>query len=207
MPDTLAVFPLEGVLLLPMGRLPLNIFEPRYLRMIADALAGNRMIGMIQPRDQGGASPALYDVGCAGKITAFEETPDGRFLITLTGISRFKIRRELDVITPYRQVVPDWTLYRGDLEKPPCLDIDRAALLDLLKNYFRAEDMTCDWDAVQSAPDHRLITCLAMVCPFEAKEKQALVEEPCCKNRAAMFMTMLDMAVRGRNAKGCKGCH
>lgn len=203
LPETLPVFPLPGVLLLPTGNLPLNIFEKRYLKMVEDALGGNRLIGMIQPKGDDGV--LLYEVGCAGKITEFRETGDGRYQITLTGISRFKIADELKAQTPYRQVRPDWQTYKNDLEPSPCLDLDRAKLNALLQSYFSAQEMKCDWQAVEKAPDARLVTCLAMVCPFEPKEKQALLEAPCCKTRAEAFMTMLEMAVKAR--KECNSCH
>lgn len=197
LPATLAIFPLTGVLLLPRGHLPLNIFEPRYLRMVSDAMAGSRMIGMVQPRMPGGGpeKPAVYDIGCAGKITDFTETEDGRFLITLTGICRFRIERELDVATPYRQITPDWSAFAHDVGACPGLDIDREKLKGLLKSYFTAQGLSCDWEKVDDAPDDRLMTCLSMVCPFEAKEKQALLEAPCGRTRAEMFMAMLQIAV------------
>ncbi|MGQ0527437.1 MAG: LON peptidase substrate-binding domain-containing protein [Alphaproteobacteria bacterium] len=202
LPESLPVFPLPGVLLLPNGRLPLNVFEPRYKKMVESALVGNRLIGMIQSRG-GGEKPDLFETGCAGKITNFEETNDGRYLITLTGICRFKIAWELDVITLYRQVRPDWSAYEKDLEAHPCLKIDREKLLKLLKTYFISNEMTCDWQAVDGAPDARLITCLAMICPFDAQEKQALLEAPCCQTRAEAFMAMLEMETRGKCAGPC----
>ncbi len=201
LPGKLAVFPLDQVLLLPSGKLPLNIYEPRYKKMIEDALAGNRLIGMIQRR----TGEDLYKVGCAGKITEFSETTDGRYLVTLTGISRFKIASELKSNAPYREIEPDWQAYRQDIEPRSCLDLNREKLVGLLKSYFTANEMKCDWDAVEGAPDGRLITCLAMICPFDAKEKQALLEAPCCKTRAETFMTMLEMAVKER--KDCSSCH
>ncbi len=203
LPETLPVFPLPGVLLLPTGSLPLNIFEKRYLSMVEDAMASpHRMIGMIQPRDE---LESLYDVGCAGKITEFRETGDGRFLITLNGICRFRIKGELPAKTLYRQARPDWTPYGADLTMPACLDIDREKLNALLQTYFSHQEMNCDWEAIKKAPDSRLLTCLAMVCPFEAKEKQALLEAPCCKSRAETFIAMLEMAVKARQE--CKSCH
>ena len=203
LPETLPVFPLAGVLLLPNGNLPLNIFEKRYLKMVEDAMAGDRLIGMIQPRDENDA--ALYDVGCAGKITEFRETGDGRYLITLTGICRFRIGEELKAGTPYRQVRAVWEPYKGDLEPASCLDLDRKKLNALLQEYFSTQEMSCDWKAVEDAPEGRLMTCLAMVCPFDPKEKQALLEAPCCKSRARTFMAMLEMAVKDR--RECKSCH
>ncbi len=201
LPETLAVFPLEGVLLLPAGGLPLNVFEPRYLAMVEDSLAADRLIGMIQPKD----GEALYDTGCAGKITEFSETPDGRYRIMLTGICRFKIREELKTDEPYRRIRPGWEPYKDDLAPRDCLDIDRRKLTALLQSYFTAQDMNCDWGAIEKAPDGKLITCLAMICPFDPQEKQALLEAPCCKTRAETFMTMLEMAVKSR--KDCGSCH
>lgn len=191
LPGTLPIFPLSGVLLLPTGNLPLNVFEPRYLDMVNDAMAGNRMIGMVQPR----SSSEIYQVGCAGKITEFHETPDGRFLITLNGISRFRIAEELKATTRYRQVKTNWNGFEEDLLAVRHLDIDRAKLHMLLQPYFAGQELTCDWHKIQEASDRRLITCLSMICPFEAEEKQALLEAPCGKSRAQIFMTMLEIAV------------
>lgn len=205
LPAALPVFPLPGVLLLPSGNLPLNIFEPRYLKMVEDVLASHRLIGMIQPREGAEKTPGLYDIGCAGKITEFSETSDGRYLITLTGICRFRIAGELNTATPYRQVQTDWSAFQKDIENVACLDIDRAKLLELLRCYFTDQGLDCDWDAIQDAPDGKLITCLSMICPFEPKEKQALLEAPCCKTRARTFMTMLEMATHDN--KGCSGRH
>lgn len=202
LPDTLPVFPLAGVLLLPTGNLPLNIFEKRYLKMIDDAMAGNRLIGMVQLK---GEDFSIYDVGCVGKITEFKETDDGRYVITLTGICRFKIDQELDATTPYRQVKANWAGYKDDLTPSTCLGLNREKLNNLLQAYFSSQEMNCDWGAVEKAPDGRLITCLSMVCPFDSKEKQALLEAPNCKARAETFMTMLEMAVKQR--KECGSCH
>lgn len=191
LPKVLPVFPLEGVLLLPCGRLPLNIFEPRYLAMVEAALGTDRLIGMIQP-DQGGA---LYKTGCAGKITEFSETEDGRYLITLSGVSRFHVMEELDGVDGYRRVKPSWLAFEKDLDAQTCSDLDRDRLKALLQKYFQKQDMDCDWDKIEGAPDGKLITCLSMVCPFDPQEKQALLEAPCCNTRADMFLTMLEMAV------------
>lgn len=197
LPKTLPVFPLTGVLLLPGGQLPLNIFEPRYLSMIESALASDRLIGMIQPRpgqDSDVSEPDIYDVGCAGKITIFNEMPDGRYEIKLSGISRFRVKKERRTNAPYRVVKPDWSPYEDDLIKSTCLNLNRDKLLSLLKTYFAGEGMECDWGAVESATDGKLITCLSMACPFEAGEKQALLEAPCSKTRADKFMAMLEIA-------------
>lgn len=196
------MFPLAGVLLLPSGQLPLNIFEPRYLKMVEDALAGDRMIGMIQPKNNSDMKPALFDTGCMGKIIDFSETEDGRYLITLCGISRFKVAEELNVHTPYRQVRPDWSLFTEDLNVAGCLDIDRQKLYGLLENYFQEKGFECEWEMIEQATDGKLITCLSMICPFDAKEKQALLEAPCCKTRSKMFKAMLEMAVHEAKS-GC----
>jgi Lon protease-like protein len=204
LPGNLPVFPLPGVLLLPSGNLPLNIFEKRYLKMVEDALGTNRMIGMIQPR--GGDETRLYDVGCAGKITEFRETDDGRYLITLTGISRFKIDEELKTNTPYRQVRAGWSSYKHDLEPSPCLDLDREKLKSLLQVYFSSQEMDCDWKAVEKAPDAkpRHLPCHGLPLRPQGKAGPAR-GMPCCKTRAGAFMTMLEMAVKAR--KECNSCH
>lgn len=191
LPNILPVFPLPGVLLLPRGQLPLHIFEPRYRAMVDDALRGDRMIGMIQPRENG----ALFDTGCAGRIKSFEETEDGRFYLVLNGVCRFDIKKELEQEKGYRRATPDWTPYIKDLEPTGCLDLDRGKLKDMLAHYFTMHDIDCDWGLVDEAADESLITCLSMVCPFDAGEKQALLEAKCCKERSRLFMTMLEMAV------------
>lgn len=195
LPSIIPIFPLTGVLLLPHGTLPLNIFESRYVSMIEDSLKANRIIGMIQPKQSDTQGKGeTYTIGCAGKITEFSETPDGRYLITLTGICRFTLDQELDVTTPYRQVKPDWESFKQDLEMKKGLGVDREKLHELLGIYFEKENMSCDFDKFESIEDGKLMTCLAMICPFEPSEKQALLEEVCCKERAKMFMTMLEMA-------------
>ncbi len=202
LPQTLPIFPLPGVLLLPRGQLPLNIFEPRHLNMVEDAMRSDRLIGMIQPQEDG----EIYKTGCAGKITSFDEQDDGRFLITLTGICRFDVAEELDVIREYRRVSPDWGPYQEDIDGKDCLALDRERLLPLLKTFFDMHDLTCSWEHIEQAPDQKLITCLSMICPLDPGEKQALLESPCCTARAKLFTTMLEMAVKGRDC--CSGkCH
>lgn len=202
LPEEIPVFPLPGVLLLPRGQLPLNIFEPRYIAMVDDALKADRMIGMIQPRD--GAS--LYQTGCGGRITAFEETGDGRYLITLTGLSRFHVIKEIGMRNGYRRVRADWAPFAHDFDEMDHLDIDRTALKQMLENYFLKHAIKCDADIVDDAPDEKLITCLSMICPFDAGEKQVLLEARCCRERAQKFMAMLKMAVHDDNGR-CGGCH
>ena len=206
LPDVLPVFPLDGVLLLPTGRLPLNIFEERYLRMFDDAMAGNRMIGMVQPKDVSGESGEIYKIGCAGKIVEFSETPDGRYVVTLNGVSRFRVRKEIGAKSGYRRVKANWNDFEADLAEPHCLDLDRDRLHALLGAYFEAQDMSCDWQKVEGATDGRLITCLSMICPFSAQEKQALLEAPCCRTRSQTFMAMLEMAVQEEQVgRSCGG--
>ncbi len=198
LPGELPIFPLGGVLLLPRGQLPLNIFEPRYVAMVDSALSGHRLIGMVQTKDDG----SLYNVGCAGKITSFNEAPDGRYEIVLTGLCRFRFYGELSQVNGHRRVNPVWDEYGRDMDSMTCLDIDRAKLRKLLKNYFEQQGLTCSWDAVDQASDEKLMTTLTMICPFEAKEKQALLEAPCCRERAKLFMTLLEMECTG--PCGCK---
>lgn len=208
LPDALPVFPLYGVLLMPFGQLPLNIFEPRYLKMIDDAMSSNRLIGMIQPKEEGSDKP-LHSIGCAGKIVEFSESADGRYLITLNGVCRFRVREELKVSTPYRQIAPHWSDFAGDISRKKCLDVDRKKMLKLLESYFEQEDMSCDFSKFEDTPDGKLMTCLSMVCPFDAAEKQALLEQVCCVQRAKIFMTMLEMAIElGKRPDLNKGrCH
>lgn len=197
LPKSLAVFPLTGVLLLPHGDLPLNIFEPRYIKMLDDAMAGNRMIGVIQPRQRGTDKSPLHSIGCAGKIVEFSETLDGRYVVSLKGVSRFQVTRELDVTTPYRQIKADWSGYESDAEGISCLDLDRERLAYLLRTYFETQSMTCDWEKLPQVSDARLITCLSMSCPFDPKEKQALLETSSCKERSDLFFRMIEMAIHG----------
>ena len=196
LPSILPIFPLTGVLLLPRGRLPLNIFEPRYLAMTRDALAGERLIGMVQPSDPqaAGDNPPVYPTGCAGRITSFSETDDGRFLITLTGISRFHIREELPLLEGYRRVVPDWRDFARDLAGDDEPSFDRERLLRGLRAYFQHHRIEADWDAITSVPGERLVTSIAMICPFEPSEKQALLEAPDLGERAQLLTAIVEMA-------------
>ena len=213
LPETLPLFPLSGALLLPRGSLPLHVFEPRYVAMVEDALRDHRMIGMIQPRDPaqvtGDENTPLYQTGCAGKITDFSETGDGRFYITLSGICRFRVKEELPMQRGYRLVTPDWEVFKNDCVPVTGLDLDRPALRNLLEGYFQIHDLSCEWEIIDAAPDEKLISCLAMICPLDAGEKQALLEAECGRKRAAMFMTMLEMAVQGEKSSCRPGdqCH
>ena len=205
LPATIPVFPLTGVLLLPRGKLPLNIFEPRYLNMTLDAMgAPCRMIGMVQPSDSEGRgkNPELYRVGCAGRITSFNESEDGRLLVTLSGICRFKIADELELNRGYRQVKADWSAFADDLIEEPSVTIDRARLLQGLRDFFKMQGITANWDAIEQSPDERLVTSLAMVCPFAPIEKQALLEASGTADRAAQMIAMIEMAVLGQTGDG-----
>jgi Lon protease-like protein len=200
LPKALPVFPLEGALLLPGGRLPLRIFEPRYLNMVEDVLAGDRLIGMVQPceeaEEQGSAR--IYRIGCAGRITAFNETDEGHNLITLSGLIRFTIGCELPVLRGYRRAVPNFERFRSDLEEDGGW-IDRVGLLDALNSYFESNGIEGDWDAIEETPDERLVTSLAMVCPFEPPEKQALLEALTLPERAATMTTILKMSAHAQD--------
>lgn len=199
LPATLPVFPLPGVLLLPRGKLPLNVFEPRYLTMTRDALGAGRLIGMIQPRHANDPDPApeLYRIGCAGRITQFAETDDGRFLVTLTGVCRFAITEEVTSMRGYRRVVADWERFRGDLDAPEPIELDRARLVDRLRRYAEAQGISGDWDSIQTTPDERLVTTLAMICPFKPNEKQALLEAESLAARADLLQTLFAMGTVG----------
>ena len=190
------VFPLAGAILMPRGVLPLNIFEPRYLAMVRDALAGDRLIGMIQPRGADGAAvPPLYEVGCLGRLTECRPTDDGRMLIELRGVQRFRVERELDVVTPYRQVQADYSPFEGDQVEPAAVaPATRAALETTLRGYLDANGLSADWDAVANADDESLVTTLAAVCPFDPVEKQALLEAPDLASRAATLTALMTFA-------------
>ncbi|NMM45791.1 peptidase S16 [Rhodospirillaceae bacterium KN72] len=196
LPATIPIFPLAGVLLLPRGILPLNVFEPRYLNMIQDALASDRMIGMIQPcPTAAGCEPAVYKTGCAGRITCFEETEDGRFLISLKGIGRFKIVEELPTEHGYRRVTPDWATFKNDIDPPEDETIPREALFKCLQPYFANQGIEASWLALRETPNERLINSLSMICPFTASEKQALLEAPSLADRAKVLTALIEMAV------------
>jgi len=197
LPRTVPVFPLTGVLLIPGGRLPLNIFEPRYLSMVEDALATGRMMAMVQPREASGeaeeADPALYSVACLGRIISFEEMPDGRITITLLGLNRFRIANELPLHRGYRRVEADYTDFADDLDeqKPPTIDRDR--LFAALKPFAAHHGLSFNWDIMRDVETRPLLTSLAMVCPFEPREKQALLEAATPQDRADLMLALLEM--------------
>ncbi len=208
LPPALPVFPLEGALLLPGGQLPLNIFEPRYKAMIEHAMGSQRLIGMIQPRVKERITPDdkpdLHETGCAGKITAFSETGDGRFLINLTGICRFGIKREMSMIRGYRRVEPDWAPFAADFETPVEQAFNREAVLDALKTYLARNNYGADWKAVECTETPALVVLLAAMCPFSPGEKQALLEASTPARRAHVLISLLAMGgghTRGERPK------
>lgn len=215
LPRILPIFPLPAVLLLPRGRLPLNVFEPRYLAMIEDALGQSRLIGMIQPTDARTKlrEPPVYEVGCAGRITTFEEADDGRLLITLTGVCRFTVAHEMPLHRGYRRVVPDWTRFADDLlEEPPvsaegAAGPERARLIAGLRGYFRAQGIEANWEAVESTPVELLVTSVAMICPFNLQEKQALLEAATLADRVRLLIGLVEMAVLERVGGHAPVCH
>ena len=198
LPNTIPIFPLAGVLLLPRGELPLNIFEPRYLAMIDDAMADrHRLIGMIQPdtaHPSPDEKPNLYKIGCAGRITQLAETGDGRYLIELTGIARFRIADEPKVLTPYRQCRVDFHPFADDFMARKGEDaVDRDALLKALAGFLKANKLNADWDGIEKAPNEALVNALAMMSPYGPAEKQAMLEAPDLKRRAEILVALTEM--------------
>jgi hypothetical protein len=197
LPPEFPVFPLAGALLLPGGRLPLNIFEPRYLAMVEDSLGAGRVFGMIQPdphQAESETSPGLYRVGCLGRLSSFGETDDGRYLITLSGLIRFTIVAEIAIGRGYRRVRGNFVPYLADLETASVpIDIEREALLAALRGYFARRNFEANWDSVRRMPDDALVTTLSMICPFEPAEKQALLEAVTQSDRAAILLALLQM--------------
>jgi Lon protease-like protein len=195
LPKSLPLFPLTGAVLMPRGALPLNIFEPRYLEMVDYALQGDRLIGMIQPSEHEDTvlKPKLSLVGCAGKIVEFRETDDNRYLLTLQGICRFRLTGEMDTTTPWRAGFTDFAPFAGDLAQMADEDFPRERLLAALKAYLNTRDMKADWKSVMNAPGEALINTLAMMCPFDPAEKQALLEAQSFQDRASTLMALLEM--------------
>ncbi len=202
LPTILPLFPLGGALLLPRGNLPLNIFEPRYLNMIEDALAGDRLIGMVQPvGDPPHPVPddaEIYAVGCAGRITSFSESGDGRYLITLTGVSRFRIEGELDLPRGYRRGAVNYDAFADDTDAEADsarLD-DRQRLFEAVRDYFTATGIDADWSSMEAVPDDTLVTALAMVCPLEPRDKQALLECTDVAARGEFLRNLMEFRIR-----------
>ena len=199
LPETFPVFPLTGALLLPRGRLPLNVFEPRYLALTEDALAAGRLFGMIQPDPQappGAAGPALYRIGCLGRLSSFSETEDGRYLIALNGVIRFEVAEELPPQRGYRRVRAGYDRFAADLApEAPVSGFDRPALLAALRIYFNRRGIEANWDSIDGMTDETLVITLAMACPFEPAEKQALLEAPTPADRAAALAILLQIDI------------
>ena len=207
LPEVIPVFPLPGALLLPRGQMPLNIFEPRYVAMIDDALrSGHRLVGMIQPDPAHPGSenkPNLYKVGCVGRITQIAETGDGRYLLQLTGVARFRIEEELDASTPYRQCrvtyapfIDDFTARKGEDE------VDRQSLLRALADFLKANDLKADWEGIENAPNEALVNALAMMSPYGTAEKQALLEAPDLKTRAEILVAATEIELAKKTSGG-----
>ena len=196
-PVIIPVFPLPGALLLPRGQMPLNIFEPRYLAMVDDALRSERIIGMIQPDLDGGGSPLsprLYRVGCAGRISQFAETGDGRYLISLTGVSRFRVESELAVTTAYRRCQVSYDAFAQDFEARAGEEaVDREGVLRTLRNFIEANELQVDWAGIEEAPNEALVNALCMMSPFGVREKQAMLEAPDLKTRAEVLIAVTEM--------------
>ncbi|PZQ82487.1 MAG: peptidase S16 [Ancylobacter novellus] len=205
LPDIIPLFPLEGVLLLPRGQLPLNIFEPRYVAMVDAALAGARLIGILQPALDGGTDetgPRLTTVGCVGRITEIAESGDGRYILNLTGIARFRVLREVEADTPFRQAQVDYAAFRDDFTANAGAEaVDRGTLLRTLADYLDANQLEADWTSIKDAPNEALVNALAMMAPFGPREKQALLEAPSLAARAEMLIAVTQMSL-ARTAGG-----
>lgn len=199
LPRKIPVFPLAGALLLPRADLPLNIFEPRYLAMLDDAMSSHRLIGMIQPQSdqQDRDVPELLKIGCVGRITSYAETPDDRLLVTLTGVCRFEIVEEIDAATPYRQVIANYHPYAVDLVSDMgANEVNRPALLKAFRDYLNANNMNADWDQVDAASTEVLVNTLSLLAPYPPSEKQALLEAPDLKSRADVLVALTEVALR-----------
>jgi len=206
MPGVIPVFPLPGALLPPRGQMPLNIFEPRYLAMVDDALRdGHRLIGMIQPDAANASSdkPSLYKIGCVGRITQLAESGDGRYLIELTGVARFRIEEEPKVATPYRQCRVTYAPFADDfIARKGENAVDRTALLAALTDFLKANDLKADWEGIERAPNEALVNALAMMSPYGTAEKQALLEAPDLKTRAEVLIAITEIELAKKNTEG-----
>lgn len=205
LPSTIPIFPLPGALLLPRSRLPLHIFEPRYLAMLDDTLkTPERLIGMVQPNTRGGRDDkGLQHIGCAGRVTQFSETEDGRYMITLSGMSRFRVLTEVDGFTPYRRCEVSWDGFERDLRKEEEQDcgFQRDAFMDLLARYFASRHLQTDWETLRDADDELLINSLSMMLDFDPEDKQALLEAPCLETRRETLVTLIEYDLRGGDSE------
>ena len=204
LPGAIPVFPLPGALLLPRSRLPLHLFEPRYLQMLEDALkTPERLIGMVQPNAGPGREAALHRIGCAGRVTQFSETEDGRYMITLSGVSRFRLGDEVEGFYPYRRFEVSWDGFERDRKGPEHdRGFDRAGFMALLDRYFAAQGLSADWDTLKEAEDELLINSLSMLLEFEPEEKQALLEAPSLSTRRETLVMLIEYALRGGPSEG-----
>ncbi|MBR0958639.1 LON peptidase substrate-binding domain-containing protein [Bradyrhizobium japonicum] len=208
LPEIVPVFPLPGALLLPRGQMPLNIFEPRYLAMVDDSFRdGHRLIGMIQPdvahSPKNSDKPALFRVGCVGRITQLAESGDGRYILELTGVARFKVVEELEVLTAYRQCKVDFFAFVDDFTARMGEDkVDREALLAVLADFLKANNLKVDWEGVESAPNEALVNALAMMSPYGPAEKQAMLEAPDLKTRAEILIAVTEMDLAKKRTSG-----
>jgi Lon protease-like protein len=208
LPEIIPVFPLPGALLLPRGQMPLNIFEPRYLAMVDDAFRdGHRLIGMIQPdiahSPKNSDKPALFRVGCVGRITQLAESGDGRYILELTGVARFKVVGELEVLTAYRQCKVDFFAFADDFTARVGEDeVNREALLVALADFLKANNLKVDWEGVESAPNEALVNALAMMSPYGPAEKQAMLEAPDLKTRAEILIAITEMDLAKKRTSG-----
>tara|TARA_B110000967_G_scaffold209164_1_gene264095 strand:+ start:2304 stop:2945 length:642 start_codon:yes stop_codon:yes gene_type:complete len=203
LPDTIPVFPLSGALLLPRTRLPLNLFEPRYLQMLDDVLkTDHRLIGMVQSYDGPDGVNKLHSIGCAGRVTAFSETDDGRYMITLAGASRFRLIGEVDGFVPYRRARVNWQGFERDLGDVETDDtFDRQKFIDALGRFFDDQGLQTDWESLREAEDELLINSLSMLCPFEPEDKQALLEAPSLTTRRETLTTLIEYLLRGGSSE------
>lgn len=203
LPPTIPLFPLAGVIVFPRGTLPLNIFEPRYLNMVDDALAGERIIGMIQPAGETDnvRAPHLVEIGTAGRITSFSETDDGRYLITLTGLCRFRVERELPLGLPYRQAMANYDDFGEDLDPPGKARIDREKLRHALRRYVDSRGYQTDWSAVDDAPPEQLVNAVSTICPFDPASKQALLEARSLRERCQALIALLEWDSEGEGQR------
>ena len=207
LPSVIPVFPLSGALLLPRGQMPLNIFEPRYLAMVDDALReGHRLIGMIQPdtaHSPNSERPELFHVGCVGRITQLAEAGDGRYILELTGVSRYRVIEEMQVTTPYRQCRVDYEVFIDDFTARKGEDaVDREALLQTLRAFLKANQLKVDWEGIDNAPNEALVNALAMMSPYGAAEKQALLEARDLKTRAEILIAVTEMDLAKKRTSG-----
>ena len=200
LPPEISIFPLNGVVVFPRSKLPLNIFEPRYLAMVEDALkTSTRLIGMIQTRKTPDGNDKLHHIGCAGRIVSFDETDDGRYMVTLEGISRYRFVEEKESFAPYRIAQVNWESFKNDIGRSEIdEEFDRPSFLNVLFDYFKALDASSNWENLKDIEEEHLVNSLSMACPFNTEEKQALLEAPSLQTRRETLMALMNFALIGR---------